>query len=138
LRPETQRSNGALKRFELFSVVLAATFFFLVGVGGAAIGKEELRDQSGIASTYSAKDKKTTNGEESSAEAMTAAHRSLPFGTRVRVTNSQNGHSVVVRITDRGPFASGRVIDVSPAAAHALGFIGLTQVNLSVIGGAGQ
>jgi rare lipoprotein A len=54
--------------------------------------------------------------------AMTAAHRSLPFGTPLRVTNLKNGHSVVVRVNDRGPFARGRIIDVSTPAADALGF----------------
>ena len=54
---------------------------------------------------------------------MTAAHRSLPFGSKVRVTNQRNGRSVVVRINDRGPFVRGRVIDVSRAAAHKLGFV---------------
>jgi rare lipoprotein A len=65
---------------------------------------------------------------------MTAAHRSLPFGTRVRVINNRNGRSVVVRINDRGPFVRGRVIDVTPAAAHVLGFSGLTRVTLDVVG----
>jgi rare lipoprotein A len=65
-------------------------------------------------------------------EALTAAHRSLPFGTKVRVTNKNNGYSVVVTINDRGPFVRGRVIDVTPAAARVLGFLGLTQVTLNV------
>ena len=64
---------------------------------------------------------------------MTAAHRSLPFGTMVRVTNSQNDRSVMVRINDRGPFTRGRVIDLTPAAARALGFSGLARVRLSVV-----
>jgi rare lipoprotein A len=64
---------------------------------------------------------------------MTAAHRSLPFGTKVRVTNRRNGRSVVVRINDRGPYIRGRVIDVTPAAADALGFSGLTTVSLLVL-----
>jgi rare lipoprotein A len=63
---------------------------------------------------------------------MTAAHRSLPFGTKVRVTNKRNGRSVVVRINDRGPFVRGRVIDVTPAAASALGFSGLAPVHVAV------
>ncbi len=63
--------------------------------------------------------------------AMTAAHKSLPFGSRVRVTNKRNGRSVTVRINDRGPFVRGRVIDLSPAAARALGFAGLAPVSLA-------
>ena len=69
---------------------------------------------------------------------MTAAHRSLPFGTRVRVTNLANGRQVVVRINDRGPFRKSRIIDVSRAAARALGMVGrgLTRVRVEVIGAA--
>jgi rare lipoprotein A len=65
---------------------------------------------------------------------MTAAHRSLPFGTRVRVTNNHTGRSVVVRINDRGPFVKGRVIDLSPAAANAIGVSGVSPVSLHVGG----
>jgi rare lipoprotein A len=65
--------------------------------------------------------------------AMTAAHRSLPFGTRLRVTNLVNGRSVVVRVSDRGPFVRGRVVDVSADAADVLGFRsrGVTRVRVS-------
>jgi rare lipoprotein A len=86
---------------------------------------------SGIASIYS--DSRTASGEAMNSGAMTAAHRSLPFGTRVTVVNRHNGRSVVVRINDRGPFVSGRVIDLSPAAARALGVDGLASVSLSVL-----
>jgi rare lipoprotein A len=88
--------------------------------------------QSGIASVYSGG--RTANGERMVSSAMTAAHRTLPFGTMVRVTNHSTGRSVVVRINDRGPFVHGRVIDLSPAAAHALGFNGLANVSLDVVG----
>ena len=89
--------------------------------------------QGGLASIYSYKSGRTASGEHSRPGALTAAHRSLPFGTQVRVTNRRNGHSVVVRINDRGPFVRGRVIDVTPAAAHALGFSGLAPVVLAVV-----
>jgi rare lipoprotein A len=89
--------------------------------------------QSGIASVYSGG--KTANGERAHAHGMTAAHRSLPFGTMVRVTHAKTGKSVVVRINDRGPFIRGRVIDLTPAAARQLGFSGLAPVTLSVVGG---
>jgi rare lipoprotein A len=69
---------------------------------------------------------------------LTAAHRTLPFGTRVTVTNRQNGRSTVVRINDRGPFVKGRVIDLSPAAAQALDVGGLAPVSLSVNQDSGQ
>ncbi len=88
--------------------------------------------QTGIASIYSGG--RTANGEHVRASGLTAAHRSLPFGTMVRVTNQRSGRSVVVRINDRGPFIRGRVIDVTPAAAHVLGFSGLAPVTLAVVG----
>lgn len=92
--------------------------------------------QSGIASIYSGG--RTADGERASAGGLTAAHRSLPFGTLVRVTNSRTGRSVVVRINDRGPFVRGRIIDVTPAAARAIGFSGLAHVNVTVIGHGGR
>ncbi|MDR3421178.1 MAG: septal ring lytic transglycosylase RlpA family protein [Xanthobacteraceae bacterium] len=88
--------------------------------------------QSGIASVYSGG--RTANGERAAASGLTAAHRSLPFGTMVRVTNQNSGRSVVVRINDRGPFIRGRIIDVTPTAAHALGFSGLAHVTVDVLG----
>jgi rare lipoprotein A len=88
--------------------------------------------QSGIASVYSGG--LTADGERASPSGLTAAHRSLPFGTLVRVTNDSTGRSVVVRINDRGPFVHGRVIDLTPAGAHALGFAGLAHVTLTVVG----
>lgn len=88
--------------------------------------------QSGIASIYSGG--VTANGEHASPRGMTAAHKSLPFGTRVRVTNRKNGRSVVVRINDRGPFVHGRIIDLTPAGAHALGFSGLAHVSVEPLG----
>jgi rare lipoprotein A len=90
--------------------------------------------QSGVASVYGYNGGKTASGERMSNGAMTAAHRSLPFGTMVRVTNNRTGRSVVVRINDRGPFVSGRIIDLTPAAASALGFSGLGQVTVDVVG----
>src|SRR5690554_4613253 len=78
--------------------------------------------QCGSASWY-ALTSKTASGERMNPAAMTAAHRTLPFGTKVKVTNQKNGKSVMVRINDRGPFAKGRVLDLSRAAAHKLGFI---------------
>ena len=103
-------------------------FFFSIGLIGAS---SIAQAQSGIASVYSGEI--TANGEWARASGMTAAHRSLPFGTMVRVTNRQNGRSVVVRINDRGPFVRGRIIDVTPAAARMLGFSGLALVTLDVI-----
>lgn len=78
--------------------------------------------QCGSASWY-ALYSKTASGERMNPAALTAAHRSLPFGTKVKVTNQKNGKSVVVRINDRGPFIRGRMIDLSKGAAQKLGFI---------------
>jgi len=86
--------------------------------------------QSGIASIYAYNGEKTANGERAHSGGLTAAHKTLPFGTRVRVTNKRNGRSVVVRINDRGPFVRGRVIDLTPAGARALGFSGLAPVTV--------
>jgi rare lipoprotein A len=88
----------------------------------------------GIASYYW-QDQMTASGERFNRHAMTAAHRSLPFGTRVRVTHARTGRSVVVRINDRGPFKKGRVIDLSESAAKAIGMTGagLAHVRIDVI-----
>src|SRR4051812_15662369 len=93
--------------------------------------------ESGIASVYAYSGSKTASGERANPGSLTAAHRTLPFGTQVRVTNKRNGQSVVVRINDRGPFVRGRVIDITPAAARALGFSGLAPVTLEASGVAG-
>lgn len=111
----------------LRKLMLASTF--VISTIGAPIAASA---QSGIASIYSGG--RTANGEHASASGLTAAHRTLPFGTMVRVTNTHTGRSVVVRINDRGPFVHGRIIDVTPAAAHVLGFSGLAPVTLAVVG----
>ena len=90
-------------------------------------------EQSGIASIYFFSGSKTASGEITNPRGFTAAHRTLPFGTMVEVTNCRNGRTVVVRINDRGPFIRGRIIDVTPAAAKELGFSGLTQVSVVVL-----
>lgn len=96
----------------------------------------------GIASYYAEEfDGRTTaNGEKYDMHALTAAHRSLPFHARVKVTNLDNGKSVIVRINDRGPFKGGRIIDVSYAAAVQLGMIsnGTAKVKLSVLSTPGR
>ena len=98
--------------------------------------------QTGMASFYSDsfEGKLTANGEIFSNSEMTAAHRTLSFGTRVRVTNLKNGRAAVVRITDRGPFVEGRILDVSLAAATQLDFVddGLAEVRLDLLDKAGQ
>ena len=89
--------------------------------------------QSGRASWYGPgfHGRRTASGETFNANALTAAHRTLPFGTRVRVMNKSTGRSVVVRINDRGPYAHGRVIDLSRASAQAIGISGVGSVELA-------
>jgi rare lipoprotein A len=105
------------------SAALCGATLLLAGLSAA-------NAESGIASIYAYEGGKTASGQRASTAGLTAAHRTLPFGTKVRVTNKRNGKSVVVRINDRGPFIKGRVIDVTPAAAKVLGFSGLTKVSL--------
>jgi len=89
--------------------------------------------QSGIASVYSTESgKSTASGQRLNPGALTAAHRHLRFGTKVQVTNRGNGRSVFVTINDRGPFVRGRIIDLTPAAARAIGVGGLARVTLAV------
>jgi rare lipoprotein A len=86
--------------------------------------------EQGIASWYGPRfhGRRTASGEVFNTQALTAAHKTLPFGTRVRVKSLVNGKEVVVRINDRGPFIKGRIIDLSQAAAQALGLSGVKQV----------
>jgi rare lipoprotein A len=92
----------------------------------------------GTASWYGGKfhGRRTANGETYNQHALTAAHRYLPFGTEVVVTNQNNGRSVVVRINDRGPFSGGRIIDLSHQAANQIGMVnaGTARVTVEVIG----
>jgi rare lipoprotein A len=85
---------------------------------------------------YDGSGNRTATGERFNPEGLTAAHRHLPFGTRVRVTNTRNGRSVVVRINDRGPFIRGRIIDLSVAAARILGMMGsgVAPVRVEILG----
>lgn len=116
---------NSLMKFS-FASALAISTFGLPMIASA---------QSGIASVYDYPGGRTASGEHGSSSALTAAHRTLPFGTRVRVTNESSGRSVVVRINDRGPFVRGRIIDLSTAAARAIGFSGLARVTVDVVGG---
>lgn len=109
----------------------------LLGAGLPASAAE------GIASFYGGREHggPTASGERFNMHAMTAAHRTAPLGSHLRVTNLKNGRSVVVRINDRGPFVKGRIIDLSRAAADRLGFVsaGLTRVSVErVEAGAGE
>lgn len=111
-------------------VVAALLQVVLLQPTGAADSKP---DECGLASVYSSDSEKTSSGEDTQAENFTAAHPSLPFGTLVRVLNQENGRWAVVRITDRGPFTGGRILDLSRIAARELGISGLTQVCLNIL-----
>jgi rare lipoprotein A len=115
----------------------SGVFFMSVRLRAAACGAAMIcgyspaMAQSGIASVYAYSGEKTASGERAHPRGLTAAHRTLPFGTKVMVTNKRNGRSVTVRINDRGPFVRGRIIDLTPAAAQALGFSGLAPVEVT-------
>lgn len=124
------------------SVILGCAFLLVAETAGAAtlVAKKKPPSKtpalSGIASVYAYKKRsRSASGEFINFKSLVAAHRSLRFGTKVRVTNRKNGKSVVVRIIDRGPFIRGRVIDLSPAAAREIGLgWGLAPVTLAVVG----
>ncbi|RJG11916.1 septal ring lytic transglycosylase RlpA family protein [Pseudomonas cavernicola] len=112
-------------------LTLSVLFGLLAGCAGLPFGlgsgdsSDGRYNAEGKASYYGAKHhgKRTASGEKFDQNQLTAAHRSLPFGTRVRVTNLNNDKTVVVRINDRGPYARGRIIDVSRKAAQQLGML---------------
>jgi len=102
---------------------------------------EATSGQIGIASWYGYRHngRRTANGEVHDSRLLTAAHRGLPFGTRVKVRNLKRGTQVVVRINDRGPFVDGRIIDLSERAARRLGMLadGIAPVSIEIIGRGG-
>jgi len=121
-----QRKEGAVKNRAMLIVVsiLACQICPIYLTPSTA-------DQAGLASVYSHESgSRTASGQKLNSAALTAAHRTLPLGSKVRVTNKRSGRSVILTINDRGPFVRGRVIDVTPAAARALGFSEVTKVTL--------
>jgi rare lipoprotein A len=104
----------------------------ICGVAALIAGSTSALAESGIASVYVHSGSNTASGERANPAGLTAAHRTLAFGTHVRVTNRRNGRSITVRINDRGPFVRGRVIDITPAGALSLGFSGLAPVMLEI------
>jgi rare lipoprotein A len=109
------------------SLCAAAAALFLVVTPASAL-------TTGWASYYKS-GHRTANGERFNPHGLTAAHRSLPFGTKVKVTNIRTGKSVVVRINDRGPFIKGRVIDLSLGAAKVIGLTrsGVAKISYTVL-----
>jgi rare lipoprotein A len=110
----------------------------LVAAAPCLAGDKATKSIAGAASWYGGKfhGRRTANGERYDMNKLTAAHKTLPFGTKVKVTNRANGKSVVVRINDRGPFVGGRTIDLSRGAATAVGMLssGVAKVKLDILG----
>jgi rare lipoprotein A len=103
----------------------------------SATAQTTAHEETGLAAVYSDKlaGHLTASGSKYSPTALTAAHKTLPFGTRVRITNVKNGKSVEVKITDRGPRQANRILDITPRAAKALGFskFRMAEVTLAVL-----
>jgi rare lipoprotein A len=112
---------------------LLAAALLLVALLEPAIAVDKNSDECGLASVYSSASEAMASGEDTPAEDFTAAHRTLPFGTLVRVEVQKTGRSAVVRITDRGPFIAGRIIDVSQVAARQLRITGVAKVCLKIL-----
>lgn len=127
---QTPRFSSAL----VSSALIA--FLLLVGVNAQARVSQG-HTQDGVASYYHDRfhGRKTASGAAYNKNALSAAHKSLPLGTEVRVTDARSGKSVIVKINDRGPFVKGRVIDLSRAAAREIGLTkkGLTKVKVEVL-----
>ena len=130
-----------MNRNDIRHAVRIAGLLLMLGATGCATSRElaaPRESEVGVASYYGrAHDgRRTASGERFDMHAMTAAHPTLPFGTRVRVTNLENGRQAVVRINDRGPHRKKRIIDLSYAAARELGLVGAgtAKVRLEVVG----
>ena len=128
------------RRFRLRGLLLALALGLTLTAcaGGSRITAAPGQADTGWASYYAGKfiGRPTANGEIYDPEGMTAAHRTLPFNTMLRVTRLSSGDSVLVRINDRGPFVRGRIIDLSRGAARRLGMItdGIARVEIRVLG----
>ncbi len=127
-------------------MTLAKTITYSVFLSGMAVvaGRTMAKAEPGSAASYTAAasvqsgkaswygpgfhGRRTANGERFNTNAYTAAHKTLPFGTKLKVTHAKTGKSVVVRINDRGPYAHGRVIDLSRASARAIGISGVADI----------
>jgi rare lipoprotein A len=131
-------------RSQLWKVGVLVVFLSLLSSQiGFAADRKKLSDdgktQSGIASIYDqSSGKDTASGESLNESTLTGAHLTLPLNTVVEVTNNKTGRKTLVRINDRGPFVHGRIIDLTPAAARALGVDGLARVSLEIISSPGE
>ncbi len=137
------RGAGSARASRLAAFVALSVLVLGAGVAGDASARavkarvKIKKRESGVASYYGPEFafRRTASGEMFDPKEMTAAHRTLPFGTKIRVTNLANGKRVVLRVNDRGPYRKGRVIDVSHAAARKLGFShhGTARVRIDVL-----
>ncbi|MER2998998.1 septal ring lytic transglycosylase RlpA family protein [Pontibacter populi] len=118
-------------------ILLTVIIFLFIGIGQVTIAQDITQTETGPASWYGSKyhGRKTSSGERYNKNDMTAAHKTLPFGTKVKVTNLANNESVILRINDRGPFVGNRIIDVSEVAARKLDIHsrGVAKVKVEVI-----
>lgn len=143
----TRRRDGGHRRGPVPALVLALAIMqpayadkaeHGIGEVASAIGRGVGLVQEGVVSWYGAAfhDRLTASGERFDSSAMTMAHPTLPFGTKVRVTNLRNGRSVVVRVNDRGPFVGKRIADLSHAAAAEIGLLrrGVGKARIEVLG----
>jgi len=122
--------SSAIRHAAIFALVGA----MFLGCANARVVEKGSSRMSGIATVYDrSSGEETASGEQLHEESLTAAHRTLPLGTVVEVTNRQNGRKAVVRINDRGPFVRGRIIDLTPAAGRTLGFSGIAEVSLVIL-----
>src|SRR6516225_7807893 len=125
-------------RSRIVGINFCVSSWIAVLVGNVAIAApDETEDLAGLASVYDlSSGKETASGERLREDTLTAAHRTLPFGTVVVVTNKESGRSELVRINDRGPFVRGRVIDLTPGAARAMGISGIANVSIEIVSAA--
>ena len=134
LRLEKRRGS------RIVGINFCVSSWIAVLVGNVAMAApNEPEHLTGLASVYDRSSRKeTASGERPGEDALTAAHRTLPFGTVIAVTNKGNSRSALVRINDRGPFVRGRVIDLTPGAARALGISGLANVSIEIVSAPGN
>lgn len=134
----SQRCAKVQRRFVWLVLVVVGVVAFLYGCGPREVNRDKPPfEQVGMASYYarSLHGRQTASGEKYNENALTAAHPRLPFGTRLKVTNLENGRTVEVRVNDRGPFVRRRVIDLSYAAARKLGMLqdGVVRVEIRTL-----
>lgn len=131
--------NRIMKHFYVLFIAMIALISVSFGSAAPATTTETASIAQGVASYYADifQGRRTANGERYDKNKLTAAHRTLPFGTNIKITRNDNRQSVVVRVNDRGPHTQGRMLDISRAAAEKIGLIraGKASVTMEIIGG---